>query len=218
MDQMSMILGWFGTEVPEFEYLFSIDTEQDLPAYGRVDARTLLFEAPVDKLSMVAADPDHPLRANWVYGEVTFAEIDGERKVVGWFLNPSVERISQANTFGFTGVSVLHYIVFALAIAMPVICIAAVILMLIGPSFRLRWLWALGSLIGIGQIKFNWTTADLIVNPFFIQLLGAGYVRMGPFAPVIIHISVPIFALAYLFHKRRAVFEEQTAIADTFDR
>lgn len=203
--QLSMVLDWVGPEVPQFEYLFTLEGQHQLPGEGLVPSRAVVFKAPVENISMTVLEPDHPMRATYLYAEVGFAANDPNQQVIAWAINPANRQLSSVNSFTLSDQPFTHYVFLTLTVLSPIVCIAALILMFIGPKFRLRWLWALGSLLGFGRLTLNWASGDYIFAPLHIQVLGAGFIKPAAFDPVFITFSLPVFALIYLIWKRREV-------------
>lgn len=90
------------------------------------------------------------------------------------------------------------------AVAAPAISLAALFLCIRSPlPRRRRVLWAIGILAGFGRISLDWTSGAIMVSPLWFQLLSAGYTRANEFAPVVISVSIPVFALLFFAKMRR---------------
>ncbi len=58
-----------------------------------------------------------------------------------------------------------------------------------------RGWWALLSLVGGGGLLVDWTSGEIGLRLFLVQLLSASFVRAGPAAPWILSVSVPFGAI-----------------------
>jgi len=113
--------------------------------------------------------------------------------------------LRQINAFKFTGKSWLHYVILTLAILIPLFSIVTAIAAARSRA-RFKWVWAVASLISIGKIAIAWSEASGVrFTPINLQLLGAGYVKYPLYAPWVISIGLPAFALAFwIFGRRQA--------------
>ncbi len=58
-----------------------------------------------------------------------------------------------------------------------------------------KWLWVFLCILGIGAIRVGWTGGAVGVQLISFHLLNAGFVKAGLGAPIVLRISVPLFAL-----------------------
>jgi len=58
-------------------------------------------------------------------------------------------------------------------------------------------------LFGFVQITVNWTDGGININPLYFQLLGAGFSKGSPYAPVLISISIPVGAVMFLLRRKK---------------
>lgn len=89
---------------------------------------------------------------------------------------------------------------FALAIASPVLMLAALVKVLRTPGLSYRWLWAGFALVGLFSFKINWATGTVLVQWMILQIVGF-WMAKGPspnFDPWIITATVPLGALLIL--------------------
>ena len=126
-----------------------------------------------------------------------------------WAYLPTEMRPSSANQFALSGKSWLHYLVFTLLIGVPVFIIVTTIACVRNKYVKLKWAWVPFILVGVWGITFNWTTGAIQNELFFstpdgmrfslfqIHILGAGFYKMGVFAPWIIQIGTPLGAMLY---------------------
>ncbi len=91
------------------------------------------------------------------------------------------------------------YVAFVLgAMALPVFMLATALSALFLPNQRHRWLWFIGSLVGVTTFRLNAATGAYAFQPLSFQLLGASALSDGSaFSPWIFGLSIPAFAIAF---------------------
>lgn len=112
------------------------------------------------------------------------------------------DSLESVNRFTFSGKSIVHYLVFAACIAVPVFVIFTLVVCVRTPVHR-KWLWIIFILIGIGQFQFAWTTGQYDVKWFSFSLFGAGVMRSSSYASWIFSFSVPLGAIVFLALRRK---------------
>ena len=145
---------------------------------------------------------EHEYASSWLITNVGLQERDGKVTVVGIHVNPMKQSLAQTSAFTFEGKSPLHYVVLALAIAVPSFIVYSLVLCLRTPVVKRKWLWLLFVAIGFVQLSFNWTSGAYGVQLISFALLGGGFSRAGPFAPLILHVAVPVGAIVFLARRR----------------
>ena len=68
---------------------------------------------------------------------------------------------------------------------------------------RLKFLWFLFIIVGVGKLTMNWTTGQLTTHPLAFQLLGASYFRPGLYGPWLFSASWPLGAVIFYFRRKR---------------
>jgi hypothetical protein len=145
----------------------------------------------------------------WLLANATWREtVSGDKIIEAMNVQPLAKSLQEINGFELKGKGIANYVILVLAIALPFFCIAVLIVCIRTPMPRKRKiLWCLGILVGFCQIGLNWTTGAISVNPLYLQLFAAGWVRPGPFAPYVISVSVPLFAMLFLWRRHQGKFE-----------
>lgn len=139
----------------------------------------------------------------WIVAAVVTRYRDGAAEVVSWSVTPFSAPPGEPNAFTLSGKSVLHWLWLALCIGVPLLSIAAIVSIWRGPRIRWRVLWTLGCLIGLAGLTMNWTTGAIFFQLIRVQLLGAGLVKPGPYAPWFLTVSVPVVVLFYFGLRKR---------------
>jgi hypothetical protein len=145
----------------------------------------------------------------WLLANATWRETaSGDKMIEAMTVQPLAKSLQEINSFELKGKGIAHYAILVLAIALPIFCVAVLIMCIRTPMPRKRKiLWCLGVLVGFCQIGLNWTSGAISVNPLYFQLLAAGWVRAGPVAPYVISVSVPVFAMLFLWRRHQGGFD-----------
>ena len=129
---------------------------------------------------------------------------DAEGKKVVEMLNvlPLKVSLETTNRFALSGKSPIHYLVLALAAALPILSLS-VLALCVRSSLprRPKILWSLSILLGFVQLSLNWTNGGVSTTPLAVQFLSAGWHRLGLLGPHIISVSIPVFALLFLVRR-----------------
>jgi hypothetical protein len=135
---------------------------------------------------------------------------------IRWQQAPSDLR--QMNPFRLGGKSWLHYGILALAIMIPLFSVTTAVAAALSRA-RFKWVWTAASLISLGKLAIAWTDssaahAAVRFTPINLQLLGAGILKYPLYAPWVISIGLPVFALAYwIVGRRRSAPADPTPVA-----
>lgn len=165
--------------------LVGADTEHDLTTGARTSR--LAYE--------VAGDGRH------AYVSIGIRRGDGEPRLVAVQALPLPGPLAELNRFTLAGKSALHF-AFLLAAAGSFATIAVALFLLIRtPGVRRKWLWGVGACLGVGQIAIDWTTGQVHLNPIFLQLFGAMFVKAGVGMPWLVGFGLPVVALVILFRR-----------------
>lgn len=138
----------------------------------------------------------------WLVANVVLRRSDGAVSVTGIHVSPHKESLETENAFSFKGKSWLHYVVFGLAIAVPLFILCTIVVCARTKIARRKWLWLLFIAMGFFVVQLNWTTGAWSVNPIYFLLLGAGFAKAAPAAPLILSVSFPLGALLFLVKRR----------------
>ncbi|MEJ6022565.1 hypothetical protein [Ramlibacter sp. PS4R-6] len=140
---------------------------------------------------------EYEYQGGWLLVATLLERRDGKLTLEGLHLVPNRQSLAVANAFTFEGKGPLHYVVFALAIAIPLFVIYALVACARAKIPRRKWLWLLFVAIGFVQFTFNWTTGAWDVHPVAFALLGAAFAKAGPVAPWIFTLAFPLGAVLF---------------------
>jgi len=138
----------------------------------------------------------------WAVATVVVRNDDKGRHILGANFQPIEKSLQEINRFTFENKSALHYVFFAAAILVPLF-ILTVAVICFRSRVRLRWLWILFILIGISQVRLDWSSGQWDVQTFSMNLLGASVMRASSYAPLILAISFPLGAVLFLLLRSR---------------
>lgn len=141
--------------------------------------------------------------SKWLLANLTFRK-KGDTVLVYainvQLLNDSLKNI---NRFTFEGKGASNYIIFILAVLVPIFVIISLILCLRTPIPKRKWLWIIFIILGFVQYTVNWSTGGLNIDPLSFQLFGASFWKGGPYAPLFISVSTPIGAIVFLIMRKK---------------
>lgn len=154
---------------------------------------------------------------SWLAASVTLQREGGSQPtIIGINVRSLEGDLEQIHKFELAGKSLTHYLILLGAIAIPAFIVLALILCIRTPMSKRKWLWILFILIGVVRVSLNWTTGAIDINPLGFQLLGAGFSKASPYAPVILMVAVPVGAIVFLI--RRKSWLESAKVENKADR
>jgi hypothetical protein len=151
----------------------------------------------------------------WLVVTVAMHRSGAVRAIDGVQARPTTGPQEFLNRFTLAGKTVGHYVVLVWTIVTPVLIGATLLLLLRTPVPRLKWLWALFVAVGVGQLSLDWTTGDIRLVPLQATLFGSGFLKAGPYSPVVLLTSLPVGAIVFLLLRRRRWVAEPSVPPDT---
>lgn len=139
----------------------------------------------------------------WLLVSIVLHKENNVLLVNGINVLPLSDSLENINQFTFQNKAIGSYLIFVLAILIPIFSIFVLVLCIKTPIPKRKWLWIIFILIGFCRITVNWTTGDINIHLLSIQLLGAGFWRASIYAPVIISISIPLGALIFMIKRKK---------------
>lgn len=109
-------------------------------------------------------------------------------------INDSLQNI---NAFTFSGKPLINYMMFALAVLIPLFIVTTFIACFRMRNLKRRKRWLVFVLLGIGGITLNWTTGALVTKFLSVRLLGAGFWMSSTIAPVALSVGLPLGAILF---------------------
>jgi hypothetical protein len=119
--------------------------------------------------------------------------------------------LRRMNPFSLGGKSWLQYGILLLAVVIPLFSVTTAVVAALS-RVRYRWVWAATSLLSVGKLSIVWANnGGLRLSPLNFQLFGAGVLKYPMYAPWVVSIGLPAFALGYWLVARRAVARSDPA-------
>ena len=136
--------------------------------------------------------------------EIVIDRKGGRASVAGLHVTRVANPLDKTPPFELSGRPAWAYGFLALVIAAPLVSLWGLLAVLRTRRLRLKWLWAIGCLIGIVSFDLNWTTGQFDLEPFRVQLLSASFLSSGGDSGWTIGFAIPIVAILFLAtHFRR---------------
>jgi hypothetical protein len=166
------------------------------------------LKANDDMVRRVNVSLQYEFESKWLLANATWREMaSGDKIIESMSVQPLTKSLKEINNFQLEGKGIANYAILVLAVAMPLFCIAALVGCIRTPMPRKRKiLWCIGILVGFVRVGVNWTSGAISVDLLYVQFLSAGWLRWGPFAPHLISVSVPWFAMLFLWRRHQGKF------------
>ena len=185
--------------VPELQ---TPDAPAHLDSIGRVlHARVLDSLRPVgvqvndfSGLRRVAISYQLGDTLGWVVAHVTLAERDGDWRVEGVSAYQRQVSLEDENSFRIVGRPLLAYLWLVCTLIAAAFSLGVAIAVARTRQMPKRWRWVVLALIGVCQFSLNWSSGAWEFRALQFQLLSAGFLKSGPFAPWILSFALPLGA------------------------
>jgi hypothetical protein len=141
------------------------------------------------------------LTTGWLAGTIVIEEEAGHRSITTARFNKYPASLEYLTRFTFQGKQPIHYLFFALGIAIPVFSIFALVTC-VRTKLKRKWLWVIFILLGFVTFRLDWTNGQTDYQLLAFQLLGASAFKMGPGASWILSVSIPLGALVFLIKRK----------------
>jgi hypothetical protein len=148
---------------------------------------------------------EYEFSGGWALGNVVLRKTSDTSEVLGFRVYRTIAAQSEINKFTLDGKSPHHYIVLALAVAVPIFILISLVFCVRTPLPKRKWLWVLFILMGFGKIMVNWTTGQYGFQLLSFNLLGAEAVAASPHAPWVISASLPLGAIIFWVKRKSFV-------------
>jgi hypothetical protein len=118
--------------------------------------------------------------------------------LAGIYVQPMDRSPSAAHAFSLKGKGSIHYLWLTAMLLAVMTSVTAFVLILRTRGLKLKWLWAIGSLLGFVSFQLNWTTGEWGIWPISFQLLGASGMQNGTLLPWVLSFAIPVVAIVFL--------------------
>jgi hypothetical protein len=144
---------------------------------------------------------EYELRDRWLLVRVLTKKVGKESTLLGINATQTADSLENVNRFRlFSGKSAVQYLILAGALFSILFTFYVFVLCARSGPLKMKWLWLVIILFGIGKLSVNWVTGEWAFTPIAIQIPCATAVR--PFyGPWTISGSFPLAALLFLNHR-----------------
>lgn len=180
-------------------------TKAAMPAQGApvlVTVSSNSVSAGADSQTSVVLNYQLGAEQRWAIVQIVLRKAQGRTMVAGWHAVPVNREPTSIGNFELTGKSAANYLWLAAMIGSTATILCALWLLAFSKGLKRRWLWVLGSMVGLGQFTLNWATGEWRMQPLAFSLLGSAAVRPSPFDPWMLSFSLPVVAAIFLFRRR----------------
>ena len=140
----------------------------------------------------------------WIFANVVLLRNNGSIHLVGVHAAPLKDSLQHLHRFTLADKGLRHYLVLCLAVFIPLLVVATLVVCVKTPMPRRKWLWMVFISLGLMQFSLNWTDGSWQFLPIGFLLLGAGYTQNGPVAPYVLTIAAPVGAIVFWLRHHRA--------------
>jgi hypothetical protein len=151
-----------------------------------------------DKQTEVRLEYEYPDR--WVLISIVTRERDGETKLTGFHAAQNAQSLENFYAFRLFGNGGWQYVVLALGLLSFACSIGVFVSCLRTKGLPRKWLWAICTLVGFGNVWVNWTTGEwsLRVVAVGIPTIGMSQAMHGPW---IVSAFLPVGAIWFLLRR-----------------
>jgi hypothetical protein len=152
----------------------------------------------------------------WLLVNISIKRANGLPATISAFnVAPTADSLENINRFGLVGKSGPQYLMLCLAIAGPIFCIYTLVVCLRSKNQKLKWLWAIFILFGVGQLAVNWTTGELGFRLLAVHIPCASVTAVPAYGPWIVTVSLPLGALLFIARRNANAVPNQSQLPQT---
>lgn len=153
-----------------------------------------------------------------ILGSVQLRKKDGVTRLIGMTVQPQAASLEELNRFTLEGKGVLHWVVLVLMVLVPLFIVFTLVLCWRTPMVKRKWLWMLFIALGVSQLTLNWSTGAYGYQLLHVMLLGAGFLKAGPYAPWLFSVGFPLGAVVFLMRRRSLIAKANAAREATVEQ
>ena len=136
---------------------------------------------------------------SWGVANIAVDFMEGNRYIIGVYVEPLDRPLKEINAFTLENKSVVHYMMLALAIIIPLFCLFALYICVQKKEGFAMWVWAVFILVGIGNVSINWTSGKVAYNIISITSVWAPGLRDGASGAFYITYAIPVGAIVFFY-------------------
>jgi hypothetical protein len=152
---------------------------------------------------------EYEFQDGWALANAVLQRSDDDLRIVGLSVYRTDASQKEINRFTLAQKSPIHYVVFTLAIVVPLFILVTFVFCIRTPIRRKKWLWMFFVLLGVGSLQLNWTTGEYAIQLMSFNLVGAGAMASGPYGPWIFSIGVPLGAILFWARREKLITKHE---------
>jgi len=121
--------------------------------------------------------------------------------ITGFFVKPISDSLENLNRFTLSHKGESQYDVLLFSAVMMIFTIYAFVVCIKTKIAKRKWLWLIGTLVGICQVSVNWTSGQLHFSLITIHLPPFGATEQL-YAPWFIYLCIPVGAILFLARRK----------------
>lgn len=195
---------------------------QDEATHSTMIQMAGLFPAePVKNIKLIAANKslfkdvvtyqltfEYQFADHWLMNKIVLSKQSDQISIIAMHVQPIEHSVQALHAFTFAGKSPLHYVVFLLAIVIPLFCIYAFILCVRTPLQKRKWVWLIFISFGFMKFSLNWTDGSYAFQMLSFLVLGAGYFQQTVYSPIILQIALPLGAILFVYRRKSLMVKQ----------
>lgn len=156
---------------------------------------------------------EYEFPSQWVLARVVTQKDGATSSVTGFHVSGAAQSLEETNRFTLFHKSAAQYIILILAALLPIFSLYQFVQCIRMKNLRRKWLWIIFILTGVGRIAVVWTTGQIGLSLFYIQLFSASATAQF-FGPWIISISLPWGAILFWAFPPKTESDPSTLVSE----
>jgi len=133
----------------------------------------------------------------WIVASLAIIEGPKERFIFSVRMDPLKAPLEQLYAFRLAGRTIVHYVTLLFSIVVPLFILYALIQCIRTVPGKIKWVWAPFIILGFVTFHLDWTTGRAFIQLISTLIFGVMFAKQK-YGPLIISVSLPIGAIAFL--------------------
>ncbi len=179
-----------------------------------------LGQGPIVSVETVSAESYHdyfsPVRQTllgyqikfkkgWAKAIVLVDDTKGNMKVSTLYTETLEKPMQEIYAFSFTGAPLSNYLMLLFTIAVPAFIVYTIFLSLRTPLAYKRILWISFMLVGIGTLRYDWSSGQVGFSLLAPVFMGSGVYKATIYGPWMLTTSCPVGAIIFFFYRNNLI-------------
>ena len=144
---------------------------------------------------------------SWAVGNVMVGHPAEGKTVLDSHFRLVPDSLEVLNRFTLAGKSVIHYLVLAVCVAVPLLILVALVVC-IRSRIRRKWLWIVFILVGFVQFRLDWASGAYDIQLLSFLVFGASAIKPGLYASWVLGFAIPVGAIVFLIRRRQLLLDD----------